>query len=268
MSSINIVLAGCGKMGSALLRSWIKSDIQAHYTVIDPSSLPDTLAPAIHKTSVKEASAAIKQADTLILAVKPQIIKDVCESLKPTLPSKTLILSIAAGVPVNTFEEIFGPHQPVIRAMPNTPASIGKGMSVAVANTNVSSAQKDQASRLLKCAGRLEWLGSETLLNAVTALSGSGPAYVFYLIEALAKAGEKAGLPMPLAMTLARQTVIGAAALAEQSPDQDASTLRENVTSPGGTTAAALEVLMNGELQNIFDHALESARQRGEDLGE
>lgn len=258
-----VVLVGCGKMGAAMLRSWISSGLKADYAVIEPGALPAEFKNIPHS---KSPSADIKRADILVLAVKPQIMGDVCDSLKPHTNPKTLILSIAAGQPIKNFESAFGAGQPVVRAMPNTPAAIGKGITVAVANGNVLGAQQALAEHLLKTTGQIEWVENESLLNAITALSGSGPAYVFYLIEVLAKAGEESGLPAELSMQLARQTVIGSAALAESEPGTDAATLRANVTSPGGTTEAALKILMNGELEKLFEKAIAAATKRGEEL--
>ena len=152
--------------------------------------------------------------------------------------------------------------------MPNTPAAIGKGMTVAVANSNVSLENSNKAKDLLKTTGKFEWADEEEMMDAVTALSGSGPAYVFHLIEMLAKAGAENGLPENLAMTLARQTVIGAAALAEAEPQTKPETLRENVTSPGGTTEAALRILMDGRAQSLLNETLAAAKHRSEELSE
>lgn len=264
-----IALIGCGKMGGAMLRAWIDTGIAAHTDVLEPHGLPSGLSsPAItlHPDAASFGRAARKP-DVVVLAVKPQSMDEACAAIKPAVPAQALVLSIAAGKTIASFENIFGAAQPVVRVMPNTPAAIGKGISAAVANAHVSAAQRTLATRLMEANGKVEWLHDEKLMNAVTALSGSGPAYIFHLIETLAAAGEKIGLPPALAMTLARQTVIGSAALAEASPDTPASQLRENVTSPGGTTAAALNVLMNGELQEIYNHALTAAVQRGRELG-
>lgn len=264
--SLNLTLVGCGRMGSALLQIWLDDVPGVKISVLEPSDLPPSLEKAVtHGRVPEDLRENLKAADVIVLAVKPQAMKNVCENLKPYIDSNTLILSIAAGQSLATFENYFGKNQPIIRAIPNTPAAIGKGMNVAVANPHVSAAQKTTASDILKAAGLLEWVEDENLLNAVTALSGSGPAYVFYLMEVLTHAGEKAGLGKSLAETLARQTVIGSAALAETS-HEDAAVLRKNVTSPGGTTEAALNILMSGEVQKIFDDAIHAAKRRGEEL--
>ncbi len=271
MSSLRITLVGCGKMGAALLRGWLATDIAEHVYILDPQGIPDEFAGNFTVTFLEKTDTPpsdVPPSDVIVLAVKPQIMQDVCQSLAPGITKETLILSIAAGQTISSFEKHFGEDHPIIRAMPNTPAAIGKGITVATPNQAVSETQKEQAHRILQATGALEWLDDEALLNPVTALSGSGPAYVFLLIETLAKAGEKAGLPPALSMKLARQTVIGSAALAETEAATPAAELRQNVTSPGGTTAAALDVLMNEKgLQDLFDRAVAAAVQRGRDLG-
>ncbi|MGB4106274.1 MAG: pyrroline-5-carboxylate reductase [Alphaproteobacteria bacterium] len=257
-----IALIGCGKMGHALLNGWINSKIKASYIVVEPSGVKK---PPNGVRVLKKPGKELKNCEIIILAVKPQVMNDVCKSLKPFVAKNALILSIAAGRTIKSFEKSFGSKQPIVRAMPNLPASIGKGMTVAVANKNAAAAQKKIAGKLLAAAGVVEWIKDEKLMDAVTAVSGSGPAYLFLLIETLAKAAQKAGLNKNLATTLARQTVIGSAALAE-TDKTDAATLRKNVTSPGGTTAAALEILMNGEMQKIFDHAIAAAKKRSKQL--
>lgn len=266
-TQVSLALIGYGKMGSALLRGWVDQPFIKNVHVVDPH-LDDavghpkvTYYPVVSKLGDK-----IINADIVILAVKPQVMDKACEQIKPLISGKALILSIAAGQTVTSFERRFGPDRAIIRAMPNTPAAIGKGITVMCANGLASAAQKKNAEKLLAASGAVEWISDENLMDAVTALSGSGPAYVFLLIEILARAGEKQGLPTDLAMKLARQTVIGSAALAESEAKTSAETLRQNVTSPGGTTAAALEILMNGELQALYDRALAAAAKRGKEL--
>lgn len=262
----SIALIGCGKMGSAMLRGWIASDIARKIIVLEPHGLPEEFKNSPLIQDVNAAAADLPPADAFILAVKPQIMNEVCQSLKDRISKNTLILSIAAGQKIGNFEKHFGPDQPVIRVMPNTPAAIGMGISVAVANKNVSTGQRDVAANLLNSIGLVEWVEDEDLMDAVTALSGSGPAYVFYLIDVMAKAGVQSGLPADFAMRLARQTVIGSAALAATEPDISAEQLRKNVTSPGGTTAAALDILMTGEMQELFGRALMAATARSKEL--
>jgi pyrroline-5-carboxylate reductase len=266
-----IALIGCGKMGGALLRGWIQAGILNHAYVLDPAGMPDDIDARL-ATAYKDSPSFIQakpQAGIYVLAVKPQVMEETCRALAGAVPAKALVLSIAAGQKISSFEKYFDAAQPVVRAMPNLPASIGLGITVAVANSPVSAAQKQQADSILRAAGAVEWIDDENMLDAVTALSGSGPAYVFLLIEALARAGEKQGLTAALAKTLARQTVIGSAALAEREATTPPETLRKNVTSPGGTTEAALKILMDdGKLQNLFDRALAAATARGRELSQ
>ena len=266
----HITLVGCGKMGTALLSGWLKSGINAEYVVIDPYAPPFENITHLKKiediSSLKAPDDVFYQTDMFILAVKPQIMGEVISTLAPLRRGPATILSIAAGQPIANFQDIFGPTAPIIRAMPNTPAAIGRGMTVAVANDLVTSEHKELADTLLKCSGKVEWIINESLMDAITAVSGSGPAYIFYLIDVLTQAAEKAGLDSTLATELARETVIGAAALAEAEHDKPAALLRENVTSPRGTTAAAMEVLMDGRMQGIFDEAIEAAKKRSIEL--
>jgi pyrroline-5-carboxylate reductase len=267
---LNIALIGCGKMGGALVDGWLQSGIAQHIQIIDPEEPSSIIASASEdKISWSKSANNIKgQPDVCVIAVKPQIINEVCDNLKDTLSSETQIISIAAGTKISLFEEYFGNEHPITRVMPNTPASIGKGISVLVSNNQTSQAKKNIATSMMEAVGSTEWIDDESLIDAVTAVSGSGPAYIFLLIETLAKAGEKAGLSADMAIKLARKTVTGSAALAEAYPDISADTLRENVTSPGGTTEAALKILMgkNG-LQELMDKAVEAATNRGKELG-
>lgn len=256
-----ITLIGCGKMGSAMLRGWRRAGVADTFFVIDPNGLADEF----HNQPDVILSNTVGACDALILAAKPQIMNDICTSIHPA--STMLVLSIAAGQKIANFEKHFGATHPIIRAMPNTPAAIAQGISVAVANENVTAPQKTLANTLLCAIGAVEWIDDESLMDAVTALSGSGPAYVFYLIETLAKAGVAQGLAPDMAMRLARQTVIGSAALAASEAQTPAETLRKNVTSPGGTTEAALNILMqDNRLEKLFTDALAAATTRSKDL--
>jgi pyrroline-5-carboxylate reductase len=263
--STRILLIGCGKMGQALLRGWHSAGLQA-ITVIEPHDLPDdsrSHAQTYHR-ALTDLPPPSKPFDAVVIATKPQQVDDVCRALSPFLAPTTLVLSIAAGRTITGMLADLPANQPVIRAMPNTPAAIGRGVTVAVTSPT---AQRDLADQLLKATGDVIWIDDENLMDAITALSGSGPAYVFMLMEVLAEAGKHCGLPHDLATRLARQTVIGSAALAESQPSLPASTLRQNVTSPGGTTAAALEILsFNNALQTLFERALESATRRSREL--
>lgn len=265
-----IALIGCGKMGGALLQGWVAAGLFDRTVVIEPNDLPYGLSESAgirHFRSLDDLKTGDLDCALYILAVKPQVMEDACRALAPSVPPGALILSIAAGQTIAAYESRFGSDAAIIRAMPNTPAAIGKGITVAVANAHVTDAQKSLATEALRAAGLVEWVADEALIDAVTAVSGSGPAYVFHLIEAMAQAGQKAGLPADLSTALARQTVIGAAALAEVEADTDVATLRQNVTSPGGTTAAALSVLMGPDgLTDLMVRAVDAAQKRSREL--
>jgi pyrroline-5-carboxylate reductase len=205
-------------------------------------------------------------AAAIVIAVKPQSAPAAVPPLAPYVGKTTLVLSIMAGRTLGFLQQSLPPGTAIVRAMPNTPAAIGRGISVAVANAKASARQRKQASDLLAAIGKVEWVTDEALMDAVTALSGSGPAYVFLLAEAMTKAGIAAGLPPQLAARLARETVAGSGELLHRSA-LDAATLRQNVTSPGGTTAAALEVLMGpGGFDELLTKAIAAATRRGREL--
>jgi len=275
MAQYRVTLIGCGNMGAALAEGWIKANLLSRLNIVDPSEIPQPFLNHdyvfhVKQQRVMDLNQPEFETDIIILAVKPQIMDDVLMTLNETLPDNVPILSIAAGKNIQSFQDKVGQSQPIIRSMPNTPAAVGKGIT-ALIGTNITDTHKEMASALFNAVGETIWLEDENLMDAVTAISGSGPAYVFYLVEALAGAGEKIGLPADQAMQLARQTIIGASGLMESGKDNnnnavDASTLRQNVTSPGGTTEAALNVLMNGAFQNILDEAVKAARDRGKEL--
>ncbi|TCU25399.1 pyrroline-5-carboxylate reductase [Rhizobium azibense] len=250
-----------------MLSGWLKSGIPGScVVVVDPGPSPAMMkvigdAGATHAPTVP----AGMKADVIFLAVKPQVMETVLPPVKSAVGPKTVVVSVAAGKTLAFLEKHLG-KAAMVRAMPNTPAMIGRGVTGAFANPRVSAGQRDRVHALLSVSGPVEWVSAESDIDAVTALSGSGPAYVFYLVECMAEAGRKLGLPADLAMRLARETVAGAGELLHQSPD-DASKLRQNVTSPGGTTAAALSVLMAEKgMQPLFDEALAAARARAEEL--
>lgn len=263
----SVVLVGAGNMGGAMLSGWLKSGVPgSSVTVIDPGP-SEAMLKQIADAGARYTSQAPDglKADILFLALKPQVMEAVLPGLKSLVGPQTVVVSVAAGKTLAFMEEHLGAAA-MVRAMPNTPAMIGRGVTGAFANPAVSAGQRDMVHRLLKVSGPVEWLDSEEQIDAVTAVSGSGPAYVFYLVECMAEAGRKAGLQADLAMRLARETVAGAGELLHQSPDA-AEKLRQNVTSPGGTTAAALSVLMAEDgMQPLFDKAIEAARKRAGEL--
>jgi pyrroline-5-carboxylate reductase len=258
-----IVLAGAGKMGGAMLAGWLAGGLDAkRAVVIEPH--PSDEINALAAKGVRLNPSAIGTVETLVTAVKPQSFREAGAKLKPLVGSSTLVVSIMAGTTIASISDVCGGA--VVRAMPNTPAAIGRGITVAVAAKNVSAAQRATADALLRAIGSVEWVDDEQLMDAVTAVSGSGPAYVFLLAEELARAGVEAGLPPELATRLARETVAGSGELLRRS-EASSATLRQNVTSPGGTTAAALEVLMGPDgMQSLLTRAVAAATNRSKEL--
>jgi pyrroline-5-carboxylate reductase len=262
-----LVLFGCGRMGSALLAGWLDRGLPpAAVTVIEPA--PSAWLRGLADGGLRLNAPLPAAPAVALVAVKPQTMAAALPALAPLGGGGTLILSVAAGTPIAAFEAALGHATPVVRAMPNTPAAIGRGISAIVGNAAATVAQLDLAEALLAAVGRVVRLPGEELMDAVTAVSGSGPAYVFLLIEALAAAGAAEGLPADLALTLARATVAGAGALAEAT-GEDPAELRRQVTSPGGTTAAALAVLMDetAGLPALMRRAVAAAAERGRELG-
>ncbi len=260
-----IVLAGAGKMGGAMLTGWLARGLgPAQVAVIEPHPSAEISALAARGIRLNPQGKDIGSAATLVVALKPQMFREAGPGLKPLVGSSTLVVSIMAGTTIASIAQVCGGS--VVRAMPNTPAAIGRGITVAVAATNVSAAQRAVADALLRATGSVEWVDDESLMDAVTAVSGSGPAYVFLLAEELARAGVEAGLPAGLATKLARETVAGSGELLFRS-ELPSATLRQNVTSPGGTTAAALEVLMGeGGMQALLTRAVAAATRRSKEL--
>ena len=266
-----LLLAGAGNMGCALLSGWLERGLDpARIIVQDPA--PPPRSSALLREHGIEARATVgalpEPPAVLVVAVKPQVMDEVFPQLAQLAREKTVVLSIAAGCTLSGFEQHLPAKSAVIRAMPNTPASIGRGITVAVANAHVTAAQRAACDALLRAVGEVAWIEEERLLDAVTAVSGSGPAYVFHLAECLAEAGVKAGLPQELAQMLARWTVAGAGELLYRS-DLGADVLRQNVTSPGGTTFAALQVLMAPDgLAKLMREAVAAAARRSEELAQ
>lgn len=268
--TVRVLLVGCGNMGYAMLSGWLASGKLAtsETLVVEPNE--DLRNRAAKLGSTVAASNAELPADIapelIVIAVKPQVIREVVDGYARFAGTSTFV-SIAAGTGVATFMDLLGPRAAVVRCMPNTPAAIGKGMMVVFSNANVSGKAKAFVNDLLSASGEVATIADEGLMDAVTAVSGSGPAYIFHFIECLTAAAETAGLPTDTAKLLAMQTVYGSAALAAESRE-DPAVLRKQVTSPNGTTAAALAVLMGGDrLKNLLGEAVEAARARSEELG-
>jgi pyrroline-5-carboxylate reductase len=262
-----IVLVGAGKMGSAMLEGWLALGLDPKSVVaIEPQPARELSTLAGRGLRLNPGANTVGEAAAIVIAVKPQVAPETVPTLAPYLGAGTVVLSIMAGRTLGFLEQALSQRAAIVRAMPNTPAAIGRGITVAVGNRKVSPAAKRLAHELLAATGAVEWIKDETLMDAVTAVSGSGPAYVFLLAETLARAGIAAGLPERLAGTLARATVAGSGELLHRS-DLDAATLRQNVTSPGGTTAAALEVLMgDAGLDALLTKAVAAATRRGREL--
>lgn len=262
-----VVLVGAGKMGGALLEGWLTGGLDPHaVAVFEPQPTPELAALASRGLRLNPEADAVGAAAAVVIAVKPQIAPAAMPAVAPLVGTGTVAVSIMAGRTLDFLARTLPPGAAVVRAMPNTPAAIGRGITVALPNAAVAPAQRALAEALLAATGAVEWIADEALMDAVTAVSGSGPAYVFLLAETLARAGEAAGLPPVLAARLARATVAGSGELMHRSP-LDAATLRANVTSPGGTTAAALDVLMAADgLDPLMRKAVAAATRRGREL--
>lgn len=264
-----LLLAGAGNMGLAMLAGWLNRGLDPKAIVVQDPAPPARARELIQKHGIdlRPSVTAMREAPAvLVVAVKPQAMDQVFPDLAQLARKGTLVLSVAAGRRIDGFEHQLPKGTAVVRAMPNTPASIGRGITAAAANAHVTPGQRAMCTELLSAIGDVVWVEEEGLLDAVTAVSGSGPAYVFYLAECLAEAGIKAGLPPELAQKLARSTVSGAGELLHRS-DMPPDLLRQNVTSPNGTTFAALQVLMadNG-LAKLMREAVAAATKRSREL--
>ncbi len=267
VSSRGLVLLGCGKMGSAMLQGWLAGGLKASSVwILDPYP-SEWLQALVHdglhlNTDIPDNPAVV------LIAVKPQMMHDALPVLKPLGAGQTLFVSVAAGTPMSLYEQALGLGTPIVRSMPNTPAAVGRGITALVGNDSATEAHITLTETLLSAVGQTVRLDDEGQMDAVTAVSGSGPAYVFHLIETLAAAGVAEGLPAEMSMRLAKATVGGAGQLAEDAPE-DPAQLRVNVTSPGGTTAAALNVLMDDAqgFPELLKRAVAAAAARSRELG-
>jgi pyrroline-5-carboxylate reductase len=267
VASKGLVLLGCGKMGSAMLQGWLSDGLPlASVYVLDP--FPSEWVQGLAKQGLSLNTALPQEPAICIIAVKPQMMGDALPALQAVALGKTIFLSIAAGTSIDSFEVVFGSDARIVRAMPNTPAAVGRGISALIGNDASSVADVALCETLLSAVGQTVILDNEEQMDGVTAVSGSGPAYVFHLIETLAAAGVEQGLPAEMAMKLAKATVAGAGELAEKA-DEDPGQLRINVTSPNGTTQAALEVLMNTEtgFPKVLSDGVKAAADRSRELG-
>jgi pyrroline-5-carboxylate reductase len=261
-----LVLVGAGKMGGAMLEGWLALGLDpAKVAILEPKPADEIAALKDRGVRINPAPASITDAAVIILAVKPQVAADVVPPLKTLARPGTVAVSVMAGKTIAFLEGALGDIA-VVRSIPNTPAAIGRGITVAVPNAKVTAAQRTLAHTLLSSVGAVEWVDDEALIDTATAVSGSGPAYVFLLAESLARAGAAAGLPADLAARLARATVAGSGELLHRSP-LEAATLRQNVTSPNGTTAAALAILMAADgLDPMLEKAVAAATKRSREL--
>jgi pyrroline-5-carboxylate reductase len=263
VSRNGLVLLGCGKMGSAMLEGWLAKGLpNTSVWVIDPNPSDWLQNTGVHINADLPPAPAI-----VLIAVKPQMMGDALPAIAAMGNGETLFVSVAAGTPISVFEQVLGDKSPIIRAMPNTPAAVGRGITAIIGNAHTTPAHLDLSQALLEAVGQVVRLDSEEQMDAVTGVSGSGPAYVFHMIECMAQAGEAEGLAPELAMQLAQATVAGAGALAEAANETPAQ-LRKNVTSPNGTTQAGLEVLMNktSGLPDLMRRTVKAAADRSREL--
>jgi len=265
----SLVLVGAGKMGEAMLRGWLAAGLEpTRVAILEPAPSPSIKELAARLAiPLGAARSALRPPDVLFLAIKPQTLAAAAPDLAPLAGADTLVVSILAGKRIADLTARLPDARAFVRAMPNTPAAVGRGAAAGYASLATSARQRQWAQNLMRAVGQFDWLAEEALIDAVTAISGSGPAYVFALVEAMAEAGEKLGLPADLAMKLARATVEGAGELLHREPALPAAKLREAVTSPGGTTAAALAVLRaEDRLAALLAKAAEAARDRAREL--
>lgn len=266
---MRIGFIGGGNMATALIGSLFASRHSVdRIQVAEPNAAArEYLQRRWPVTCYERASGAIKGMDAIVLAVKPQVLPMVLSEIEGLVTDEQLIISIVAGIPTSHIAERLKSNSPIVRTMPNTPALIGLGITGMYARVNCTLAQRELTQNLMECAGEVVWLDKENLLDVVTAVSGSGPAYFYYLVECLRNAGTSLGLPSDVAAKLALHTAYGASALAVQS-DTDVAELRQRVTTPGGTTEAAMEQLNAGRFDLLIDSAIEAATRRGQELAD
>ena len=263
INEYGLVVLGCGKMGSALLSGWLSQGLDPRAVwILDPKPSEWLVSQEIHLNENLPENPAI-----VIIAVKPQMMETALPELQKFGSGTTLFISVAAGVTIAAFEEVLGVATPIVRTMPNTPASVGHGITALIGNGSATKDDLAEAERLMAAVGQTIILENESQMDAVTGVSGSGPAYLFHMIETLTQAGKKQGLSLDIATKLATATVAGAGALAIQS-NETAAQLRKNVTSPNGTTQAALEILMNEKtgLQSLMTQTVAAATLRSKEL--
>ena len=270
MKPVKITFLGCGNMGRSLIGGLLGNGYPADMLCgadAEPTQR-QALASLFNISIVADNNEALRNAEVVLLAVKPQAIEPLLSSVASTLQKQNpLIISIAAGVRLASISRIVGENLAVVRAMPNTPALVQAGAAALIANKNVSAQQRDRAESIMRAVGNAVWLDDEAKIDVVTALSGSGPAYFFLIMEVMERAAAKLGLDDKQARLLTLETAFGAAKMAMQSPDSPA-TLRQQVTSPGGTTERALKVLLDGDIEKLFSDALQAANNRSIELAD
>lgn len=269
MKNLNIAFIGAGNMARSIIGGLIEGGVDANNIIAcarTQESLDNTAAQFNVRTEL-DAVKAVKNADVVVLAVKPQVLKDVAKFIAPAMAPQTLVLSVAAGITTDSMASWLGQDLAIVRSMPNTPSLLQLGASGAFANSNCSPEQHQVANEILSAVGIVEWVDSEALLNPVTAVSGSGPAYYFLMMEAMIDAGVAMGLDRDSASKLTLQTALGAAKLAQES-DVDVAELRRRVTSPAGTTEQAINSFENDNIREIFSRAMNAASNRGAELAE
>ncbi|SNY97531.1 pyrroline-5-carboxylate reductase [Halomonas sp. hl-4] len=262
----NITFIGAGNMASAIIGGLIDSGVNSgNITATAPQeSELSALRARLNIQTQTDNNAAVSQADVVVLAVKPQIMRNVCEALSDSIQQQQpLVISIAAGLDAATIDQWLGGNNAMVRCMPNTPSLVGRGASGLYANARVSDTQRKVATQLMEAVGIVEWVEEEGLLDAVTAVSGSAPAYFFLMLEAMEDAAVKLGLPADTARRLAIQTALGAATMAQQS-DKDPATLKQNVMSPGGTTERAIQHMEDAQLRTTIADAMQACAERAQ----
>lgn len=269
MNKHTIGFIGGGNMARSLIGGLVSAGYPADaLSVADPNeSIRTALTTDFGINASIENQHIADQCDVVVLAVKPQVMKEVATTLRTGQRQHQLFLTVAAGIRTASLAKWLGEDAPIVRAMPNTPSLVQSGATALFANAHVSTEQRDLAESIMRAAGLVQWVEDESLMDAVTALSGSGPAYLFLVMEAMEKAGQALGLPAETARLLTVQTAFGAAKLALEI-EEDPAVLRENVTSPGGTTERAIQVLREEGLEDLFGKALRAARDRAQELAD
>jgi pyrroline-5-carboxylate reductase len=263
-----ITLIGCGNLGGAMLRGWLRNKVDASFIVLKPNELPADLnaANVTHVQTPDQAAPYLKKSEIVVLAVKPQIIEGITKSIAAFVPKNALVISVAAGRSLQSFENVFGKSQPIVRTIPNLGAQAGESITPAIANKNVGKDQHASAEKLLNAIGEVNWIKSEDLMHVAAAVTASGPGFLAYFMETLALAGVTNGLDEKTAEQYVRQMVIGTAASFKADKKLTSPQLRQNVTSPNGMTEAGLKI-MRAKLPDLMQETINAAKKRSRELG-